>query len=51
MIAAPNPDSVFETRYYQILRSVAMGGPKTVHYWSGHIRNRIYIEGATERSG
>ena len=28
MIAAPNPDAVFETKYYQILRSDAMGVAK-----------------------
>ena len=50
-IAAPNPDSAFETRYYQILRSDATGGRKTVHYRSDHIRNRIYNQGVTDNSG
>ena len=53
MIAAPHPDSGFETRYYQILGSDAMrlGGCKTVNYRSDHIRNCIYNQGVTEDSG
>ena len=51
MITAPVPDSVFETRYYKILRSDAMGGHKTAHCRSDHIRNRIYNQGVTEDSG
>ena len=50
-IAALSPDSVFETRRYQILRSDAMGGGKTVHARSDHIRNRIYNEEVTNNSG
>ena len=51
MIAAPNPDSVFETRDYQILRSDATGGGKAVHYRYDHIRDRIYNQGVTDNSG